>query len=147
MLQVIFKLLATNGADYVIGSWLGLLDTSWMLLLLGLLFAHVGHVVLIFLVQELCVLFGKLAFFLELEDRSAVRRLDIKSGQIIFANVYLWAQSSFHLLLLLRCVLLEVVAFMCVSLVVRRGSATRHVRGKRSWLEARHTVHSHPSLH
>jgi hypothetical protein len=78
MLGVIFELLATNGADHVIGSRFWLFYTLWVLFFLGLLTFHIGNVVVIFLVQELSVLLGELPLLLQLEYRGSERRLNIE---------------------------------------------------------------------
>lgn len=78
MLDVVFKLLAANSADNVVGPRLGLLDAFRMLLFLGLLPLHVRNVVVIFLVQKLSVLLSKLSLFLQLENGGSVWRKDIE---------------------------------------------------------------------
>jgi hypothetical protein len=50
MLHVIFELLPANSAYHVIGSWLGLLDAFWVLLILCLFTLHVGYIVTVFLI-------------------------------------------------------------------------------------------------
>ena len=122
MLKIIFELLAANCADNMICSWFWLLDASWMLVYLGLLLFHSHNIVIVLGVQELCVLFCKLTFLLELEDACSIRSFKVESRYVILANVHLLSQRRFHLLLLLRGVLRKVVAFMGVSLLAWRGS-------------------------
>ena len=68
MFDIVFELLPANGAYHMICSRPRFVNTFWMLLFLRLLALHVRDVVVIFLVKEICVLFGKLALFLELKN-------------------------------------------------------------------------------
>ena len=78
MLQIVFELLATNGANNMICSRFWLLDALRMLLIFIFFAFHVSDVGDIFLVQKLCVLLGKFSLLLKLENRCAVRCKDIE---------------------------------------------------------------------
>ena len=67
MVDIVLKLLPTNGTDDMILPWFGLINAYWMLLKLVFLPSHVLDIIYIFLIQENSVLFSKLALFLKLE--------------------------------------------------------------------------------
>jgi len=91
MLNIIFKLLATNGANNMICSWFWLFNTRWVFIFLGLLFLHGLNIVIVLLVKELGILFCKLSFFLQLEDTSSEWCFQIEGWDVVFTNVYLLA--------------------------------------------------------
>ena len=68
MLEVVFKLLAANSADYVICSRFWLLDATWVLLFFVFFAFHIGYVIVIFLVQKLRILLSEFSLFLKLEN-------------------------------------------------------------------------------
>lgn len=68
VLDVVFELLPANGAYHMVRARSRLIDAFRMLLLLRLLPLHIRDVVVIFLVEEICVLFGEFALFLKLKN-------------------------------------------------------------------------------
>jgi len=123
MLNVILKLLATNSANYMICTWLWLLNTVWMLFFFLLLLLHTNNIVFILLIQKLSILLSKFSFFLKLENGCSIWGFQIKCWDVIFTDINLLAKDLLHLLLLLRSVLRKIMAFMSVGLLAG-GSTT-----------------------
>jgi hypothetical protein len=85
--DVVFELLSADGAEEVIGAWLGLLNDIRVLFLIGLLLVEIFEIFGILLFEIVKVVVSILSFIGHWKKGSAKRGSLIKVGVVILADI------------------------------------------------------------